>query len=133
MLFSGNSCNICEHTTRRNLEVYIPLETYISAMDFSEDEVKRLFELTPHILLGLSNVGLIENVFLYGPKESMIKRYPNAENYGIIVQPSQMGVELYMWAYGHGLEPLTTFFDTSMIFTPIEGLELGTAFPTKLK
>lgn len=130
-LFSCNSCNICEQTTRRNLEVYIPLDTYINAMDFSEDEVKRLFELTPHILFGLSNIGLIENNFLYGPKESMKNRYPEADNYDIIVQPSQMGVELYMWAYGHWLEPLTSFFNTSMRFTPIEGIKLGAAISTK--
>ena len=55
----------------------------------------------------------------------MKNRYPEADNYGIIVHPSQMGVELYMWAYGHGLEPLTSFFNTSMRFTPIEGIKLG--------
>ena len=130
-LFSGNSSNICEQTTRRNLEIYIPIDTYVKAMDFSEEEVNRLFELTPHILFGLSNIGLIENNFQYGPRESMIKRYSNAENYGIIVQPSQMGVELFMWAYGYGLEPLTSFFDTSLKFNPIKEITIGAAFSTK--
>lgn len=130
-LFSGNSSNICEQITRRNLEIYIPIDTYVKAMDFSEEEVNRLFELTPHILFGLSNIGLIENNFQYGPRESMIKRYSNADNYGIIVQPSQMGVELFMWAYGYGLEPLTSFFDTSLKFNPIKEITIGAAFSTK--
>ena len=89
-------------------------------MDFSEEEVNRLFELTPHILFGLSNIGLIENNFQYGPRESMIKRYSNVDNYGIIVQPSQLGVELFMWAYGYGLDPLTSIFDTSLKFNPLK-------------
>ena len=130
-LFSGNSNNICEQTTRRNLEIYIPVDTYVKAMDFSEEEVNRLLELTPHILFGLSNIGLIENNFQYGPRESVIKRYSNADNYGIIVQPSQMGVELFMWAYGYGLEPLTSFFDSTLIFNPIEGIIIGKAYSTK--
>lgn len=130
-LFSGKELNVCEHAIRNKLEIFIPLGTYIESFDFSEEELKRLFELTPHILFGLANAGLIENSFQYGPQESLNKKYPGANSYGIIVQPSQRGVELYMWAYGRGFESLTSFFSSSNTYKPIEGIKIGQAFPTK--
>lgn len=130
-LFFGKDINVCEQAIRSKLEVFIPLDTYLEAFDFSEEELKRLFELTPHIMFGLANAGLIENNFQYGPQESLKKKYPDANSYGIIVQPSQRGVELYMWAYGHGFEPLTSYFSSSMAFKPIDGIKIGQAFPTR--
>ena len=130
-LFSDKEFNVCEQAIRNKLEIFIPLSTYLEAFDYSEEELKRVFELTPHILFGLSNAGLIENNFQYGPQESLKKKYPDANSYGIIVQPSQRGVELFMWAYGRGFEPLTSFFGSSKKFKPIDGIKIGQAFPTR--
>ena len=80
-------------------------------------------------MFGLSNAGLIENNFQYGPRESLKKKYPDSNSYGIIVQASQKGVELYMWVYGRGFEPLTSFFGSSKKFKPIDGIKIGQAFP----
>ena len=131
-LFSGKDYNICNRSVRRNLEIYIPINTFLNAMDFSEDEAKRFNELTPHILFGLANSGLIENEFQYGPLESMLKMYSKADTYGIVLQPSQQGVELFMWAYGYGLEPLSSFFRSSLKFNPIPGVVIGRAKSTRV-
>lgn len=130
-VFSGQNLNICDSAIRRQLEIFIPFDTYEKALAFSEEEQNRRSELTSHILFGLSNNDLIENSFLYGPQESLLIRYPKADKPGIIVQPSLIGVELYMWAYGYGLEPLTSFFNKSLLFKPIEGIQIGEAYSTK--
>lgn len=131
-LFKGTDYNICESATRDKLEIFIPLDTFLVALDFSEEETKRISELIPHIMFGLSSFGLIENNFLYGPKESLLERYSRADSYGIIVQPSQQGLELFMWAYGYGLETLSSFFSETIVFNPINGINIGQAYSTKI-
>lgn len=106
---------------RNKMEIFIPYPFYTDAMDFSQEEHSKGETLLRHTFFGLANDGLIENSFQYGSKENMSKRFSKAEYDGILCQPSALGAELFLWAFGQGDNPLDYIFDSS--FNPlIEGL-----------
>lgn len=130
-IFSGQEHNICEASERRKLEIYIPINSFIAAMDFSKEEAANFGALLAHVCFGLSRSGLIENSFLYGPPDSLKEVYQEAKEYGIILQPSQPGVELFMWAYGYGQKPTNDFFDINLNFNSISEIPINAAYQTK--
>ncbi|HIF9251299.1 TPA: hypothetical protein ACX6RB_002405 [Photobacterium damselae] len=106
---------------RDKMEIFIPYSFYTGAMDFTQEELNKGETLVRHTFFGLANDGLIENNFQYGSKESINRRFAKAEYDGIICQPSALGAELFLWAFGQGDKALNYIFDSS--FNPlIEGL-----------
>lgn len=108
---------------RNKMEIFLPWPFYAQAMEFNEDEYNKGETLLRHTFFSLANDGLIENNFQYGPKENISKRVPKAESDGIVCQPSALGAELFLWAFGQGDKPLGYIFDPE--FNPeIKGLPL---------
>ena len=103
-----------------------------SAMDFSNAEQLQLSSLLSHIFFGLHGDNLLEDQLQYGDKDSMVKLFVGATDGGIVCQPSALGSELFLWAFGHADKPLDYLFKPE--FSPVvEGLPntiLG-AFATK--
>lgn len=106
---------------RPKMQIFIPYSGYFSAMDFSSAEQLQLGSLFSHIFFGLHGDNLLEGHWQYGEKEHTVNIYPAATEGGIICQPSALGVELFLWAFGCADKPLDYVFDPS--FSPaINGL-----------
>jgi hypothetical protein len=117
---------------RNKMEIFLPYPFYCQVMDFTQEEYDKGDSLLRHTFFGLANDGLIENHFQYGSKEHMVKRSPKAEHDGIICQPSALGAELFLWAFGHGDKPLDYIFDPEFL-PQIDGLPevIPNVHPTK--
>lgn len=106
---------------RSKMQIFLPYPFYAQAMGFSAEEKAKADTLLRHTFFGLSNDGLIEDNFQYGPKEHMIKQAPKAEHDGVVCCPSALGAELFLWAFGEGDKPLSYIFNEQ--FSPeIEGV-----------
>ncbi len=102
---------------RNKMEILLPLQSYSDAMGFSQKEAENIGSFLRHTFFGLVNDGLIENDFYYGPKETMLKITNKAESGGIVCQPSALGAELFLWAFGESDKALRYIFDDA--FQPI--------------
>ena len=91
--------------SRAKLEVFLPFEGYAISMEFTQVEWDNP-QILDHIWHGLSSDNLIENEWHYGNQkylQTIVKGVPSA---GIIYQPSPLGAELFLWAFGYGDKPL---------------------------
>lgn len=85
-------------TDRHNMEIFIPINVYLDAMDFSDDEdVKDIFA---HSVEGLVAHKFVEEDYVYGTQKHVSKRYPEASSSGILLKPSLRGAEAFLWAHG---------------------------------
>ncbi|MBD9361637.1 hypothetical protein [Methylomonas fluvii] len=109
---------------RPKMQIFIPYSGYLSAMDFSESELHQLNSLFSHIFFGLHGDNLLEGQWRYGEKEHIVKIYPAASEGGIVCQPSSLGVELFLWAFGHADKGLNYLFSPE--FSPVaDGLPIS--------
>jgi hypothetical protein len=102
MLYEGVDENIGTHQGRHRLRTLIPLSAYVAAMEFGERE--NVESILSHVMFGLSREYLVEQDFLYGSVEHLRSQsnYAAAEGPSILLSPSVLGVELYLWAHGRG-------------------------------
>lgn len=91
---------------RHKMQLFIPLDVYVTAMQFDAKEIQQFTSILNHALFGLDSDDLIGE-FQYGPKEHMEKTFPEASSDGILVSPSAFGAELYLWGYGEGNKDLS--------------------------
>lgn len=130
-IFSGSGLSL-NMEDRPKMQIFIPLSAYYSAMDFSEKESSQISSLLSHIFFGLHADNLIEGHFQYGDAESMKKVFPNAGESGILCQPSALGVELFLWAFGYSDRVQDFLFDSN--FHPqLEGVADYINGATKIK
>lgn len=109
-------------TDRSKMQILIPHIVFVLAMDFADDEVSALQSIMSHSFFGLKNEGLIET-FKYGPKEEIQKSFSDAKDGGILVTPSALGAELYLWGFGHGSKELKEILN-DVNFKELEGIVL---------
>jgi len=127
------------------LEISIPEKTYLEGMDFTGDEKLSINQLTSHAFWGLRNENLI-GPFFYGDFESHKNRvheedsnkykvFDNGREVGmnmpmrskewiIEATPSPLGIELMMWAYGHGKKDIAEFFHPDLLMPDSQDLNL---------
>ncbi len=115
-LFNGTSLNSGISDNRRKMETYLPFEIYLTAMEFDRLELKKSQALFDHTMYGLNKESLIEDGFKYGSKEHVAKFFKNATKPGVIFQPSILGIELFLWAYGKSDLTGNDFFKTANQF-----------------
>ena len=121
-LFSNSVNNFNRTEDRRKMQLFIPSQGYAEAMEFTQREWDNP-QILIHIFHGLETDGLIENVWGIGNQESL-KRYfhtGKAPGEGIVCAPSTLGVELLLWAFGHGDRRLD-FLLTGAFLPEIEGI-----------
>lgn len=78
---------------------FIPSNVFNDAMSFEENE--DYYVIVPHSLTGLVQKALIHESYHTGNKEFLLDQYkaPNViDQNGIIVHPSPLGAELFLWA-----------------------------------
>ena len=122
-LFAGRGLSL-NMEGRPKMQIFIPFSGYIEAMDFSETEQRQLTSLFGHIFFGLHGDNLLEGEWQYGNKDSIVKKFAGATEGGIVCQPSALGAELFLWAFGQSDKPLDYLFDPE--FSPVvEGLPIS--------
>lgn len=110
---NGKEKNLMVSSDRRELEVFIPFTTYYSALDFTPEE--DWAALLPHAIFGLGELGLIGESWQYGDAEDLRAVWPLATEAGIIVGPSPLGTELFLWAHGLGCTPAYEFLSEDVV------------------
>ncbi|HHT9159931.1 MAG TPA: hypothetical protein ACFYEH_08710 [Candidatus Brocadiaceae bacterium] len=128
--FDGQSMNIGEGEDRTKMELFIPFSTYIQAMDFTQEESKNIQNIIIHSIWGLNKEDLIDRI-QYGTLEYIQKRYKDAKVPGIILEPTILGVELFMWAYGQGQRNNNDFFLHEMQFNNDQNIKISETIQTK--
>jgi len=113
-LFSGRNYHF-NMNDRVKMTIFIPYDKFFSAMDFSDGEMQIVSPLIQHIFFGLGNEALIENDFVYGSKNNILKWYKDAVCDGIICAPSTLGAELYLWAFGKKDKLLCYILDSEFV------------------
>ena len=104
-LFSNSGKRFGTAEDRNQLQVFLPFSGYATSMKFSKKEWDNP-QIMHHIWHGLYSDGLIENEWIFGSPEAIKKKFANAPEHGIVCQPSAMGAELFLWAFGYGASPL---------------------------
>ena len=104
-LFSKSGKRLEFPEDRIQLQVFLPGTGYETSMMFSQKEWDNPQMMT-HIWHGLSSDGLIENDWTFGSHEVIKKKFAKASEDGIVCQPSVMGSELFLWAFGYGASPI---------------------------
>jgi hypothetical protein len=116
-MFAGKGISM-NNEGRSKMQIFIPFIEYFSAMDFSNEEKLKLPSILPHCFFGLGSENLIEPTFYqYGLKASLSKYFAAVPSDGILCQPSAIGVELFLWAFGQANQPLDFIFSDT--FLPI--------------
>lgn len=118
--FRGQTTNLGELSEAKTLQLFIPYEVYEAAMDFSPTEDRNA--ILSHCLFGLGKHDLIVD-FSSGQPTFLQKHAPGIKTGGIILSPTLLGAEMFLWANGFmgasGLELLNT-----EIHQDVEGIKL---------
>ncbi len=104
-LFSDKGKQFGLSENRAEMEVYLPYQNYTESMGFTRAEWSNP-QIMTHIWHGLFSDNLIENRWQFGDKKSLQELASAVPGDGIICQPSALGAELFLWAFGHGDMPL---------------------------
>ena len=100
-IFSNSENSFGLSKNREKMQIFIPLQGYLDAMEFTQNELDDP-QILHHVFNGLSTDGLIENNWGFGNSKALKAIIHNAPGAGIICTPSVLGVELFLWAFGHG-------------------------------
>lgn len=65
-------------------------------MDFTKSEEKNWRNILSHSIWGLNKEELLAH-FSWGDLEHVKKKFPLAKIAGILVQPTKIGIELFIW------------------------------------
>lgn len=104
-VFSERGRSFALSNDRAKMEMFLPIEGYVDSMAFSRAEINNP-QILSHIWHGLYSDNLIENQFQFGDRVSLQKIANRVPGDGVICQPSSLGAELFLWAFGHGDKPL---------------------------
>lgn len=112
-LFSGSGKTLALSEDRAQLEVFLPMDGYATSMKLSQAEWGNP-QLFSHIWSGLYSDSLIEGRWQLGSKESLVGIFSQVPGPGIICQPSNLGAELFLWAFGQGNAPIEHLFSLDL-------------------
>jgi hypothetical protein len=99
ILFAGKGLSM-RLDDRPKLQIFMPYPGFFAAMDFSQAEMAQIASLLSHIFFGLHGDNLLEGTWRYGDKENIAKVFAAAQEGGIVCQPSALGTEIFLWAFG---------------------------------
>lgn len=128
--FDGQDININDGNSWRKLQLFISNETYFNAMDFTKDEGQNWGNLMSHSVWGLNKENLIGD-FASGDIDHLKKKFSAVKSNGILISPSKIGVELFMWAYGYGQNNPNDFFNSSIKFNDEQSIKIGQSLSTE--
>lgn len=100
-IFSNSDNDFAMSESRAKMQIFLPLEGYCHSMEFTQSEWENE-QIMAHIWHGMESENLLEGEWKYGSKKALQKTVKNVPGPGIVCQPSALGAELYLWAFGHG-------------------------------
>jgi hypothetical protein len=115
-LYGDSGLQLTTQPDRHKLQMFVPCDAFNSAMDFGQGEDFSV--LLSHSLVGLIGEDLLGERYAYGPTDILKKhgfQNPEDEEEGILVEPSILGIELFLWAHGLGNEIPGLFLDGSLV------------------
>ena len=115
---SGNSFNMNEG--RRKMQLFMSYQDYANAMEFTQQEWNN-GQILDHIFHGLAADDLIGSKWQFGNQAFHKITFGDVPSDGIICGPTTLGVELLLWAFGHGDKDLD-FLLTDEFSPEIEGI-----------
>lgn len=121
-IFKGKKASLLGKKNE-TLEVFMPMQDYVVAMEFDQHEESSLYTFLNHSFFGLRKEGLVET-FAYGSLEHLRKVWPHAGSDGVLCSPSALGAELFLWAHGISDKSSNHLFDPTIPFEPLEGVSL---------
>ena len=84
---------------RDQMQIYLPFEGFIKAMEFTDEELDNA-QLLDHIFHGLAFDGLIDESWVFGDNKRLGSYTEFSSKPGIICQPSTLGSEIFLLACG---------------------------------
>jgi len=122
-IFNGTKFNPLISTDLDLMKTFIPAITvFAPSMDFSKNENMPI--ITSHIMFGLKRLYLVAPLILSGASKHLKSHGYNVESEGIIVSPSMLGIELFLWAYGMGNLSLFEYLNSNTSFSSIESINI---------
>lgn len=113
---------------RFNLVTFIPAGYYILAMDYNRDEITRMPRIISDVLYALGQEFLVDgsntgsDTYL---RTQFTKNTTGAiRGEGIVFSPSLIGIQLFLWAFGHR-DAAHAFFVDPNLACRIEGVQMG--------
>jgi hypothetical protein len=118
---------------RPKMQFFVTLESFIEGMALSQKEKDQFPQLLSHILFGLHADSLIGPTMKYGQQDGLKDVFPAVPAAGIILEPSTLGAELYLSAFGFAEKPREFLFSEAFS-NKLEGITAGftVAIPTKI-
>ena len=107
-IFAKTDNSFALHKDRIKMNLFFPTDGYINSMGMSLPDLTSFPILMSHIFHGLSADGLILENWAMGEKKTLQTIHHKApdDKHGIILQPSSLGAELFLAAFGHGDKPI---------------------------
>jgi len=103
----------------QKLAIFVPIEVYNNAMEFSDSENVNI--ILPHSLNALALNNLIApNFYWFGDQNFLLKNFPDNQAIrgpGLIVAPSPIGAELYLAVQGKREYMVNEFFSSECSLT----------------
>lgn len=122
--FDGETFNLQDDANWKYLDLYLSLDTYLEAMNFTYEELKDLDNLLSHSLWGLYDEKLIVN-FRWGGVEQIRQNFIWAEQPGIFFRPTKLGIELLLWAFGYGKNNVNSFLQKELVLSNNTDIKIG--------
>jgi hypothetical protein len=110
-LHKGSDLNLGLGNDLPKAGLFLPHEFLFQILPPEKQE--QYWDLMAHCVVGLNTHGLI-NTYSYGEAEHLKKRFPNAEQRGIYLEPNFVGAELFLWALGKQTPNGHKFFETNI-------------------
>jgi len=110
-IFKGQKQSFRLPEERRKLEVFMPMNEFVSAMGLTQKEYDNP-QIFTHIFHGLSSDDLINSNWACGPQELLktTSRSEKINQQGVVCTPTASGAELFLWGFGHGCNDLDLIF-----------------------
>lgn len=113
-MFAGTGHDLYSKVGRKAMRIFISYADLRAGMEIpdavDDDRFKSIFT---HCFYGLTADKLLDDKWYFGPKEWLRENgYATAYTDGILCQPSAMGVEVFLWAFGLPDKPLNYIFSS---------------------
>jgi hypothetical protein len=122
-LYGSTGANIGDQNQRQRMKPCIPLTEHLASMFNAQAQSPFYDNVTSHILAGLARESLIGQ-FQYGSFEFTHRLTPSMPKEGIIFEPTHLGAELFLWAYGHSDMGVHEFLKPEKQFKVMDGVTL---------
>lgn len=112
-LAKGKVLNLNTYTDREKIELIVPVQ--IVQENFKIENPLDMTSIFAHALAGLSRLGLIEDGWKFESPETFKSSGILVKSHSFFVAPSLTGLELFVWAHGHGDLGVQAFLTTGLV------------------